>query len=115
MVFLLILCKIDLVFTQGFSEFTSAKTKARSERNLKDAEMSHHTDWPWCQISLTVNIGQSHSYPLFVTDMQTKKSIEIIQEPGDAVFYLGHNISHYRNKFEGDWYSQLFLHYVMYN
>ena len=38
--------------------------------------MSHHTDWPWCQISLTVNIGQSHSYPLFVTDMQTKKSIE---------------------------------------
>ena len=45
---------------------------------LKDAEMSHHTDWPWCQISLTVNIGQSHSYPLFVTDMQTKKSIEII-------------------------------------
>tara|TARA_B100001778_G_scaffold328235_1_gene327438 strand:- start:1403 stop:2869 length:1467 start_codon:yes stop_codon:yes gene_type:complete len=82
---------------------------------LKDAEMSHHTDWPWCQISLTVNIGQSHSYPLFVTDMQTKKSIEIIQEPGDAVFYLGHNISHYRNKFEGDWYSQLFLHYVIDN
>ena len=77
--------------------------------------MSHHTDWPWCQISLTVNIGQSHSYPLFVTDMQTKKSIEIIQEPGDAVFYLGHNISHYRNKFEGDWYSQLFLHYVIDN
>jgi hypothetical protein len=82
---------------------------------LKGAEMSHHTDWPWCQISLTINIGQSHSYPLYVTDMKTKKSVKIVQEPGDVIFYLGHNISHYRNKFKGDWYSQLFLHYVIDN
>tara|TARA_Y100001937_G_scaffold125418_1_gene192209 strand:+ start:999 stop:2474 length:1476 start_codon:yes stop_codon:yes gene_type:complete len=79
---------------------------------LKDAHMSHHSDWPWCQISITVNLGQSHPYPLFVTDLETNESVEIIQKPGQALLYLGHNISHYRNKFEGDWYSQLFLHYV---
>ena len=82
---------------------------------LKDTQMSHHIDWPWCQISLTVNLGQSHSYPLYVTDMETKESVEVIQKPGDAILYLGNNTSHYRNKFEGDWYSQLFFHYVIDN
>ena len=82
---------------------------------LKGASMAHHTDWPWCQISLTINLGQSHSYPIYVTSLKTKKSIEVIQKPGDAILYLGHNISHYRNEFEGDWYSQLFLHYVIDN
>tara|TARA_B100000287_G_scaffold432738_1_gene492723 strand:- start:918 stop:2006 length:1089 start_codon:yes stop_codon:yes gene_type:complete len=47
--------------------------------------------------------------------MKTKKSVKIVQEPGDVIFYLGYNISHYRNKFKGDWYSQLFLHYVIDN
>ena len=82
---------------------------------LKGAEMSHHSDWPWCQISLTINLGQSHSYPIYVTDLQTKKSKKVIQKPGDAILYLGNNVSHYRNKFKGDWYSQLFLHYVLDN
>lgn len=82
---------------------------------LKGATMAHHTDWPWCQISLTINLGQSHSYPIYVTSLKTKESVEFIQKPGDAILYLGHNISHYRNEFEGDWYSQLFLHYVIDN
>ena len=43
---------------------------------LKDAHMSHHSDWPWCQISITVNLGQSHPYPLFVTDLETNESVK---------------------------------------
>ena len=82
---------------------------------MQGAEMSHHSDWPWCQISLTINIGQSSPYPIYVTDLQSKKSVEVVQKPGDAILYLGHNVSHYRNKFVGDWYSQLFLHYVLDN
>ena len=50
-----------------------------------------------------------------MTDLQSKKSVEVVQKPGDAILYLGHNVSHYRNKFVGDWYSQLFLHYVLDN
>lgn len=82
---------------------------------LKGSKMAHHTDWPYCQISLTINLGQSDEYPIYITDMDTKKSVEVIQKPGDAILYLGHNTSHYRGKFEGDWYSQLFLHYVINN
>ena len=82
---------------------------------IKGAEMSHHTDWPWCQISITVNIGQSHPYPLYVTDFQTKKYVKINQKPGDALLYMGYNTSHHRKKFEGDFYSQLFLHYIIDN
>ena len=82
---------------------------------LKGSKMSHHTDWPFCQISMTINIGQSDPYPIYVTDMDTKESVEVIQNPGDAVIYLGHNVSHYRNEFKGKFYSQLFLHYVINN
>ena len=82
---------------------------------IKGAEMSHHTDWPWCQISITVNIGQSHPYPLYVTDFQTGKYVKINQKPGDALLYMGYNTSHHRKKFEGDFYSQLFLHYIIDN
>ena len=82
---------------------------------LKDSHMSHHSDWPWCQISISVNLGQSHPYSLYVTDLETGFSNEIVQKPGQALLYLGHNTSHFREKFEGDWYSQLFLHYVLDN
>ena len=82
---------------------------------LRGAQLANHTDWPWCQISLSVNLGQSHQYPMYITDMQNKIDVEIIQKPGDAIFYIGHNTTHYRNQFEGDWYSQLFLHYVIAN
>ena len=82
---------------------------------LKGANMQHHTDWPYCQISITVNLGGSHSYPIYVTNRETGKSVKVKQKPGQAILYLGHNISHSRDEFKGDWYSQLFLHYVLDN
>ena len=33
-------------------------------------------------------------------------------EEGDAVIYLGQEVDHWREEFEGDWYAQCFLHYV---
>ena len=39
---------------------------------LKGANMQHHTDWPHCQISVTVNLGGSHPYPIYVTNRKTK-------------------------------------------
>jgi len=32
--------------------------------------------------------------------------------PGDGVIYKGTEIPHWRNEFTGDYYSQVFLHYV---
>ena len=36
----------------------------------------------------------------------------IDMEPGDAVIYLGCEIEHWREEFNGDWHAQTFLHYV---
>ena len=33
-------------------------------------------------------------------------------DPGDAAIYLGMDVKHGREEFQGDWYSQCFLHYV---
>ena len=82
---------------------------------MEGAAMAHHSDRPSCQISLTINIGQTHSWPIYVTSLKTKKYVEVIQEPGDALVYLGCNVGHYRPKYKGDWYSQLFIHYVLQN
>ena len=82
---------------------------------MKGAAMAHHSDRPSCQVSLTINIGQTHSWPIYVTSLKTKKYVEVVQEPGDALVYLGCNVGHYRPKYKGDWYSQLFIHYVLQN
>jgi hypothetical protein len=37
---------------------------------------------------------------------------EILMNVGDAVLYRGMDKVHWRNKFEGDWQAQVFLHYV---
>ena len=82
---------------------------------MEGAAMAHHSDRPSCQVSLTINIGQTHSWPIYVTSLKTKKYVEVVQEPGDALVYLGCNVGHYRPKYKGDWYSQLFIHYVLNN
>ena len=38
------------------------------------------------------------------------KSVDL--NPGDACIYLGCELEHWREPFEGDWHLQTFLHYV---
>jgi len=80
---------------------------------MEGAAMAHHSDRPACQVSLTINLGQTHEWPIYVTNLKTKKYTEVIQKPGDALMYLGCNVGHYRPPLKGDWYSQLFVHYVL--
>ena len=70
-------------------------------------ELKKHSDRESCEISVSVNFGSSgESWPLYMDD------IPLETKPGDAVVYLGRDVSHYRKKFIGDWYCQAFLHYV---
>ena len=78
---------------------------------LKGADMFAHKDRPSCQNSLTMNLGQSHNYPFFI-EQEDGKFEEIDLQPGDAVIYRGCEWNHYRLVFEGDWYTQVFLHWV---
>lgn len=79
---------------------------------LNGADMNGHTDRPACQYSCTVNLGQSEQYPIYILDKHTDRYTEALLEPGDAMIYMGCEQRHFRKIFRGDWYSQLFLHWV---
>ena len=73
----------------------------------KFADLKKHSDRPACEISVTVNIGSDGTqWPIFIEG----EPIDLSE--GDAVIYLGQDLKHWREEFEGDWYAQCFLHYV---
>tara|TARA_R110000851_G_scaffold1373_1_gene5090 strand:+ start:2226 stop:2792 length:567 start_codon:yes stop_codon:yes gene_type:complete len=73
----------------------------------KFSDLEPHTDRPACEISVTINLGgDGTSWPIFMD----KKPINL--DPGDAAIYLGCELRHWREEFEGDWQAQAFLHYV---
>jgi len=66
-----------------------------------------HTDRPSCEISVTICLGSDKpEWPIYVNGNP------IVSDPGDAVIYLGCELEHWREKFEGDWSSHVFMHYV---
>ena len=72
-----------------------------------NAELLPHTDRPSCEISVTVMYGSDGTpWPIYMEDTP------INMNPGDACIYLGCELNHYRENFEGDWHAQAFLHYV---
>ncbi len=73
---------------------------------LRGAELKPHKDRPSCEYSVTLNLAQTHPWALFMGEN------ELNLTPGDGVIYKGCEIKHYRKKFEGESYTQVFLHYV---
>lgn len=73
----------------------------------KYATLSPHKDRPSCEISVSINMGNSgESWPIFMN----KNMIDL--EPGDGVIYMGCKVKHWREELKGDWSAQVFLHYV---
>lgn len=84
-------------------------TYARVYKN--SSELTRHRDRPACEISLTVNLSKDNNWPIFF-ERPDKSETSIELEPGDAVLYLGCQADHWRNSFDGQEYTQLFMHYV---
>jgi hypothetical protein len=92
----------------------------QSETNLKliptyafsriysyNSELKPHVDRPACEVSATVMWGSCGTpWPIYMDGQKCE------MEPGDAVIYLGCELEHYRETFEGDWHAQSFIHYV---
>lgn len=75
------------------------------------AELLKHTDRDACEISITLNLKQTAQWPICIKKPNGETaSIEL--QPGDAMVYLGCDAEHWRDKFNGEQYSQVFLHYV---
>jgi len=78
-----------------------------------------HTDRPSCEYSITYNLG-GDPWPIYMGEMNKDNNIdngfsikgEILLNPGDGVVYMGEQLVHWRNKFEGDHCVQAFLHYI---
>lgn len=75
------------------------------------SELIRHRDRPACEVSLTLNLSKDKNWPIYFQRSDgSETSLEL--EPGDAAMYLGCQSDHWRNKFDGQEYIQLFMHYV---
>ncbi len=73
----------------------------------KFADLKKHKDRGSCEISVTLKIGGDDiDWPIFMdgTPINLKK--------GDAAVYLGREVLHWRDEYQGDGQFQCFLHYV---
>lgn len=71
-------------------------------------ELKKHIDRPACEISATVTLGfDGDVWSIYMAGNK------VDMEVGDAVLYRGMEVEHWREKYtEGQWQSQVFLHYV---
>jgi len=78
------------------------------------SELLRHRDRPACEISLTLNLSKDSDWPIYFQRPDSAETCLELQ-PGDAVMYLGCQADHWREKFSGSEYTQLFMHYVRSN
>jgi hypothetical protein len=78
------------------------------------SELLRHRDRPACEISLTLNLSKDTDWPIYFQRPDSSETCLELQ-PGDAVMYLGCQADHWREKFAGTEYTQLFMHYVRSN
>ncbi len=78
----------------------------------RGAELPAHLDRPSCEISTSITLGSSGAaqWPIHVGARKGATAIEL--GPGDMLAYRGADIPHWRDRFEGDLWVQVFLHYV---
>lgn len=70
--------------------------------------LKKHVDMDEYDYTVTINISnnpENHRWPIY-TDTQ-----ELILNPGDAFVCEGNKVPHWRNEHQGQWSTQLMLHY----
>jgi hypothetical protein len=75
----------------------------------KGSELVRHCDREECEVSITLNLSQTHPWPIYMSDTP------ILLDTGDAICYEGRTVEHWREPFQGDEYIQVFLIYVLEN
>jgi hypothetical protein len=72
-----------------------------------------HTDRPACQYSVTLCLGMDGDpWPIFMSKTEEGVGGSVDLNVGDGVLYLGIDMHHWREPFEGQWQAQVFLHWV---
>jgi hypothetical protein len=77
----------------------------------KGSILERHKDRDACEISLTLHLGSDSPWEIYIeTPSGEERCVNL--HPGDAMLYLGKVAEHWRNEFKGEYYTQVFLHYV---
>jgi hypothetical protein len=84
-------------------------TYARVYKN--GADLKKHIDREACEVSITLHLGGDKDWDIYF-QKPNGEEVSLILKPGQAVLYPGCVVPHWRNKFEGTEYGQVFLHYV---
>jgi len=81
------------------------------------AEMLRHIDRSASEfsVSLCIEVDETTTpWPLYMED-KDKTVMEIVQEPGDAIMYRGHELPHWRTPYHGREQINAFMFYVRAN
>lgn len=78
----------------------------------RGATLPAHTDRPSCEISVTVSLGGHASVPWPICLESGGHRREVALAPGDGMIYQGAVLPHWRERFEGKLWVQVFLHFV---
>lgn len=75
--------------------------------------LAPHRDRAACEISVSLNLGLEPSARPWALNLATAQGdVAALLLPGDALFYRGMELTHWRDAFDGDTMAQVFLHYV---
>ena len=91
---------------------TVLPTYSYSRVYKQESELVKHTDRDACEVSLTLHLNGDGDWPIFILN-PSGETRSVILNPGDAMIYRGCIAPHWREKFNGEWYTQVFLHYVL--
>ena len=75
------------------------------------ATLDRHRDREACEISLTIHLTGDSEWPIYI-QKPNGEEVELNLATGDAMMYRGNIADHWRNRFEGREYVQVFMHYV---
>lgn len=81
-------------------------------RIYKNGEVLHkHVDRDACEITASITLGyqSTDQWPLF---FDGEPPDPVYLSVGEMAVYLGRDITHWRERFQGEWQVQLSLHYV---
>jgi len=73
--------------------------------------LERHRDRAACEISLTLHLSGDNDWPIYI-QKPNGEEVELNLTSGDAMLYRGDIADHWREKFEGKEYVQVFMHYV---
>lgn len=96
-----------IVETKLFPTYTYARIYREGD------DLVPHTDRPACELSVTLNLDCDQVWDIWFCDSENLENREYVSlKPGDGIIYLGPKIIHARDRFEGSYCCQVFLHFV---